>query len=226
MLTAEIRKIIDNGREAGWILEPDAKRLLSLAGLTVPDYELGLTATEAAAAARRIGFPVVAKVVSGKILHKSEAGGVVVGVPDAARLTEIFEKFSSLQGFGGMLVEEMLPGSELIVGAKVDFQFGPVVLLGIGGTAVEVYQDTCIRMAPIAEKDVHAMLAGLKGAALLKGYRGAEPVNIPALVRLMTVFSALVVELENDIDSIDLNPVKCTASRCVVADARIMLNRL
>jgi acyl-CoA synthetase (NDP forming) len=223
MLTAEMRRIIDNGREARWIQEPDAKRLLSLAGLSVPEFELGFTAAEAAAAARRIGFPVVAKVVSGRILHKSEVGGVVVGVRDEAQLTDVFKKFSAMEGFSGMLVEEMLAGSELIVGGKVDFQFGPVVLLGIGGTAVEVYQDTCIRMAPVAERDVHAMLTGLRGAALLKGYRGAEPISVPALVRLMTAFSDLVVELENEIDSIDLNPVKCNGSRCVVADARIML---
>jgi succinyl-CoA synthetase beta subunit len=224
MLSTEMRKIIDKGRDAGWILEPEAKRLLSLAGLTVPDFVLAASTAEAVAAARKIGYPVVAKVVSAQILHKSEAGGVIVGVPDASRLTDIFEKFSVLEGFAGLLVEEMLPGLELIIGAKVDFQFGPVILLGIGGTGVEIYQDTVIRLAPIAENDVQAMLAGLKGTKLLHGYRGAEPINVPALIRLMLAFSTLVMDLENDIESIDLNPVKCTGSRCVVADARIMLN--
>ena len=224
MLTEEMRMIIDNGRDAGWILEPNAKRLLSLAGLAVPDFVLAATASEAIAAGQHIGYPLVAKVVSAQILHKSEAGGVVVGVPDASHLTDIFEKFSVLEGFAGLLVEEMLPGIELIVGAKVDFQFGPVILLGIGGTGVEIYQDTSIRMAPIAEKDVQAMLGSLKGVKLLHGYRGGEPANVPALIRLMLAFSNLVMDLENDIASIDLNPVKCTGSRCVVADARIMLN--
>jgi succinyl-CoA synthetase beta subunit len=224
MLNEDLRAIVDNGRKAGWILEPEAKRLLSLAGLTVPEYGLARTASEAVAAAQRIGYPVVAKVVSAQILHKSEAGGVVVGVPDASRVTDIFEKFSALAGFAGLLVEEMLPGSELIVGAKVDLQFGPVILLGIGGTGVEIYQDTSIRMAPITEKDVPAMLADLKGGKLLSGYRGAEPISVPALIRLMLAFSALVMDLEDEIASIDLNPVKCTGSRCVVADARIMLD--
>ena len=223
MLTKNMRRIIDKSRKAGWILEPDAKRLLSLAGLTVSNFALAASASEAAAAAQKIGYPVVAKVVSPQIIHKSEVDGVVVGVGDTPRLTDIFKKFSALQGFAGMLVEEMLPGLELIVGAKVDFQFGPVILMGIGGTGVEVYQDTVIRMAPIVEKDVHEMMAGLKGARLLKGYRGAEPISVPALIRLMLAFSALVMDLENDIESIDLNPVKCTGSRCVVADARIML---
>jgi len=224
MLTEDMRNIVNNAREAGWILEPAAKRLLALAGLTVPDFTLAATAQEAVAAANKIGYPVVVKVVSVEILHKSEVGGVVVGVQSDSQLTDIYEKLSDLEGFAGLLVEEMLPGIELIVGAKVDFQFGPVILLGIGGTGVEIYQDTAIRMAPIHEKDVAAMIAGLKGAELLSGYRGAEPVSVPALTRLMLAFSALVMELENDIESIDLNPVKCTGARCVVADARIMLN--
>jgi acyl-CoA synthetase (NDP forming) len=223
MLTEDMRNIIDNARDAGWVLEPDATRLLSLAGMTVPSFEVAVTTSEAVAAAQRISYPVVAKVISAQILHKSEAGGVVVGVPDASHLTDLFEKFSALEGFSGLLVEEMLAGSELIVGAKVDYQFGPVILLGIGGTGVEIYQDTVIRMAPIAEKDVQAMLAGLKGARLLQGYRGAEPIDVPALIRLVLAFSALAMDLENEIDSIDLNPVKCTGTRCVVADARIML---
>jgi len=224
MLTEDMRKIVNDARDSGWVLEPAAKRLLALAGLTVPDFTLAATAQEAVAAANKIGYPVAAKVVSAKILHKSEAGGVVVGVQSDSQLTGIYEKLSALDGFAGLLVEEMLPGIELIVGAKVDFQFGPVILLGIGGTGVEIYQDTAIRMAPLLEKDVPAMIAGLKGAELLSGYRGAQPVSVPVLARLMLAFSALVMDLENDIESIDLNPVKCSGARCVVADARIILN--
>jgi acyl-CoA synthetase (NDP forming) len=224
MLTQDMRKIVDDARQAGWILEPDAKQLLSLAGLTLPNFVLAATPEEAVAAAGKIGYPVVAKVVSADIIHKSEVGGVVVGIEDDVWLSRVFENLSALDGFAGLLVEEMLPGSELIVGAKNDFQFGPVILLGIGGTGVEIYQDTVIRMAPITEKDVQDMLTGLTGASLLTGYRGAEPINIPALTRMMVDFSALVMELENEIESIDLNPVRCTSQRCVVADARIMLS--
>ena len=223
MLTQEMRKIIDDARRTGWILEPDAKRLLSLAGLTLPEFELAATPEEATAAASKIGYPVVAKVVSAEIIHKSEAGGVVVGVADDTRLIQVFENLAALEGFEGLLVEEMLPGRELIIGAKNDFQFGPVILLGIGGTGVEIYQDTVIRMAPITEADIQEMLAGLKGTQLLTGYRGAESINIASLTEQMLNFSTLVMELENDMESIDLNPVKCTEKSCVVADARIML---
>ena len=96
MLTEDMRNIVDNAREAGWILEPDAKHLLSLAGLTVPDFTLAATVQEAVAAADNIGYPVVVKVVSAKILHKSEVGGVVVGVQNESRLTDIYETLSAL----------------------------------------------------------------------------------------------------------------------------------
>jgi succinyl-CoA synthetase beta subunit len=223
MLTAQMLSILENARAAGWILEPEAKRLLALAGVAVPDFSLAATPSEARAAADRIGYPVVAKVVSAAIVHKSDVGGVVVGIENAARLNAVFDRLSALEGFAGMLVEEMLPGTELIVGAQVDVQFGPVILLGIGGIGVEIYRDTVIRMAPLNAKDVPAMVAGLKGTALLNGFRGAEPINIPELTRLMLSFSELVVDLDDAIASIDLNPVKCTGTRCVVADARIML---
>jgi len=223
MLTAQMLSILENARAAGWIPEPEAKRLLALAGVDVPDFSLAATPLEARAAADRIGYPVVAKVVSAAIVHKSDVGGVVVGIEDAARLEAAFDRFSALEGFAGMLVEEKLSGRELIVGAKVDVQFGPVILLGIGGIGVEIYRDTVIRMAPLKAKDVPAMVAGLKGTALLNGFRGAEPINIPELTRLMLAFSELVVDLDDAIASIDLNPVKCTGTRCVVADARIML---
>ena len=116
-------------------------------------------------------------------------------------------------------------GTELIVGAKIDYQFGPVILLGIGGTGVEIYQDTTLRMAPLNQQDVDYLINGLKAGQLLKGYRGSEPINLPALGSLIMTFSALVMEIENWIESIDLNPVMCNAKRCVVADARIMLSK-
>ena len=224
MLTAEMLSILEKARAAGWILEPDAKQMLSLAGMTVPNFNLAATPAAACEAADRIGYPVVAKVVSSAIVHKSDVGGVVVGIEDGTHLKTVFERFSALEGFAGLLVEEMLPGTELIVGATVDYQFGPVILLGIGGTGVEIYQDTTIRMAPLTEKDVQTMVANLKGADLLNGFRGEDPISLPRLTRLMISFSDLVMELEDQIESIDLNPVKCTGTRCVVADARIMLS--
>jgi hypothetical protein len=105
----------------------------------------------------------------------------------------------------------------------VDGQFGPVVLLGIGGTSVEIYKDTAVRMAPITERDVADMVDSLKGRALVQGYRGGTVVSMDRLSRLLVSFSHMVMDLEGQIASIDLNPVIASENACVIADARIML---
>jgi succinyl-CoA synthetase beta subunit len=225
MLSADGVEIIEAARPRGWVLEPDALRLLETAGVPVPRFAWAKSPAEAAEAASGIGYPVAAKVVSPQILHKSDVKGVQAGVADSGGLTDAYERFSRLPGFEGVLVAEMLSGHELIVGAKHDFQFGPVVLLGIGGTAVEVYQDTATRMAPLKASDVQSMLTCLRGGRLLTGHRGAAAVNLSRLTETVLKFSDLVMALGDRIDSIDLNPVFCSPERCVVADARIMLSR-
>jgi acyl-CoA synthetase (NDP forming) len=223
MLTREIEKILSAAEDNGWVMEPEAKRLFSAAGLDVPRFSRATTGEEAIRFAKEIGFPVVCKVVSPQVLHKSDRNGVVVGIESERTLTETFTRLSQIEGFAGMLVEEMLFGVELIVGAKVDYQFGPVILLGIGGTGVEIYRDVVLRMAPLAKKDIESMITGLKAHQLLEGYRGSKPVNLEELERLLEAFSGLAMDLQERIDSIDLNPVICSSSRCVVADARIIL---
>lgn len=223
MLAAESLNIIAAARADGWVLEPEALRLLAAAGVPVPRFAWAKTPAEAAAAAGRIGYPVVAKVVSVQIVHKSEVRGVAPGIADADQLAGVCERFGRLPGFAGILVAEMLAGHEIIIGAKLDYQFGPVILLGIGGTAVEVYKDTVTRMAPLTARDVPAMLGCLRGSRLLTGHRGSEAVNVVKLTELVLAFSALAMDLGERIDSIDLNPVFCSSERCVVADARILL---
>ena len=223
MLTPAMEKILTNDQSQGWVLEPEAKRLFSLAGLPVPRYCWAQTSAEATLFAVEIGFPVVAKVVSPTILHKSDQQGVVVGIADSGQLTDVFDRFSQLPGFAGVLVEEMLTGLELIIGAKIDWQFGPVILLGMGGTRAEIYKDVALRMAPLNEACIETMIKTLRAHQLLEGYRGEAPINLKALTQLMMLFSQLVMDLEERITSIDLNPVLCGSERCVIADARIML---
>jgi acetate---CoA ligase (ADP-forming) subunit beta len=225
MLKKEAKAIVKASGKRGWVLEPDAKRLLSISGIDVPQFLWAKSSEEAVRFAGKIGYPVVGKLISPEALHKSDVGGVLVGIDSDKNLEKAFHRFSSFKGFAGMLVEEMVCGTELIAGAKVDYQFGPVILLGMGGTAVEIYQDTALRMAPLKEADVESMLKGLKAHELLEGYRGSQPVNIKELVRTLMAFSSLVMDLEGYFESIDLNPVMCSSKRCVVADARIMLQR-
>jgi hypothetical protein len=225
MLNGTMAEIIAAARKDGWVLEPEAMRLLRAAGVAVPRFAWAQSKPEALTAAETIGYPVVAKVVSPQILHKSEVHGVAPGVPDAERLADLYERFSRLSGFKGVVVAEMLSGPELIIGAKNDFQFGPVILLGIGGTAVEIYKDTVTRMAPLDAHDVQAMLGCLRGRRLLTGHRGVAGINVPKLTETVLHFSDLVMALGERIDSIDLNPVFCTPERCTAADARIILAR-
>ncbi|MFH1479723.1 MAG: acetate--CoA ligase family protein, partial [Pseudomonadota bacterium] len=199
-------------------------RLLALAGLDLPRFKWATKVQDAVYFASEIGYPVVAKIVSSKVIHKSDVGGVVTGIDDDIKLKDVFSGFACFDGFAGMLVEEMLSGLELIVGAKMDYQFGPVILLGIGGTGVEIYRDTTMRMAPLSQNTVESMVKGLKARPLIEGYRGSEPINLKKLTRMMIAFSDMVMDLEGRIESIDLNPVICSSTRCVVADARIMLS--
>jgi len=223
VLKKNVQEILQNAREYGWVLEPMAKEIFSLSGFHVPRFLWAGDKEEALGFAARIGYPVAAKVVSPDVVHKSEAGGVVAGIADAESLGVIFSRFSRMKGFSGVLVEEMVRGVELIVGAKMDYQFGPVVLLGMGGTGVEVYGDVSLRMAPLGDVDVESMIRGLKAHEILEGYRGAEAVDMKDLKGLVTRFSELVMDLEEWVESIDLNPVMCTPDKCVIADARIML---
>ena len=223
MLTDEMIAILDRAQDAGWVLEPEAKRLLSLAGIDVPPFAWIHSEEQAHEIADRLGFPLAAKVVSPEILHKSDAGGVAVGIGDTAELIDVIGRFRSLPAYAGLVVEPMVSGLELIIGGKVDHQFGPIVLLGIGGTSVEIYQDTAVRMAPIAKDEVLSMVKGLKGGRLLEGYRGSRPVNMQHLTHLLVAFSTLLAEMAARIESIDLNPVICSEKKCIVADARIIL---
>ena len=117
----------------------------------------------------------------------------------------------------------MVSGTEIIVGSKVDYQFGPVVLLGLGGTGVEIYRDISLRMAPLSGVDIQNMIRCLKAHRLLEGYRGSKPVHLSKLTELLLTLSGLAMELETLVESIDLNPVICSSTRCAIADARIIL---
>jgi acyl-CoA synthetase (NDP forming) len=222
-LNPQIIQIIEASRKYGWVLESDAKQIFSLLGFAVPRFTVAKTLDDALQFANKIGYPVVAKILSPLILHKSDVGGVIVGISDDKGMAEAFQHLNSMNGFVGVLVDEMILGIELIVGAKIDFQFGPMVLVGIGGTSVEIYRDVILKMAPLSRQDGLTMIRSLKGYKLLDGYRGAEPVDIERLADILVNFSTMVMALKDEIESIDINPLLCSAGQCVVADARIIL---
>jgi succinyl-CoA synthetase beta subunit len=225
MLTVEMKNILEASRSIGWVIEPEAKQIFSLAGLDVPRFRWAKDKGEVTQFAEEIGYPLVAKVVSPKVIHKSDIKGVVVGIETQQELIEVYQRFSQVEGFAGMLIEERVSGIEVIVGAKTDYQFGPIILLGMGGISTEIYRDVSLRMAPLSPIDIASMVKCLKAHELLEGYRGSDAIHLGQLVKTIQVFSALVMDLKGEIESIDLNPVMCSSTRCVVADARIMLRR-
>ncbi|HPL10415.1 MAG TPA: acetate--CoA ligase family protein, partial [Smithellaceae bacterium] len=220
MLKKEVKAIFEKSRKWGWVLEPDAQKILSLYGFKTPKFGVAATEGEAVAAARKIGYPVVAKIVSPAVVHKSDVKGVVVGIKDDETLVRTLARLSKIDGFAGMLIAEMVKGLELIVGAKNDFQFGPMILLGMGGVGVEIYKDVSLRMAPLKTRDADHMIQELAARKLLTGYRGSEPVNLNALKKTIVAFSHLMMDMRDVVESVDLNPVMCTAKSCIVADAR------
>jgi succinyl-CoA synthetase beta subunit len=218
-----VAAILETSRKTGWVMEPLARDILRSAGLPVTRSVWARTDDEALAAVKETGYPVVVKVVSPEVVHKSDMGGVAVGVADDGALGEAFRRMADLPAFQGVLVDEMVKGIELIVGAKQDPQFGTIVMVGIGGTAVEIYQDVAIREAPLSTRKADEALRSLKGRALLEEFRGSRPVHRESLVSLLADFSILAHDLRAEVESIDLNPVFCNAEEARIADARMML---
>jgi acyl-CoA synthetase (NDP forming) len=208
------------------------KRLLAQFGIAVPHAVM--VAPDEAVADKLSGLraPFVVKVMSPEILHKSDAGGVRVRLQDAAAVEAAIQAMRQLPAIAsarldGFLVEEMAPpGEELVVGGFTDPQFGPLVMVGLGGIFVEVMKDVAFRICPIERIDAVEMLAELKGGALLDGVRGRSPVSRPALIDVMLRIggaNGLLLRLQDEIAEADLNPVIVSATGAVAVDARFIL---
>ena len=224
-MLSKTKQIIETSQGRGWVMEPQAKQIMAGQGFDIPGFVLTDSFEVAKAFLKKSPGSVVIKAVSEKILHKTEFNAVVTGINDEIFLEREMERLKNLAGCEQILVEEMVEGLEIIIGAQNDFQFGPVVVLGLGGTSVEIYKDTAIRMAPVTPEDVASMVDSLTAKKLVKGYRKKPGVNMERLTRLVVDFSTLIMDLEDRFKSIDLNPVICTRDRCVIADARIMLQK-
>jgi len=213
------------------LTELESKKIIAAYGIPVTREKLAGSADEAVWAAREIGFPVVLKIESPEILHKTEAGGIALNLMNEDSVREAYElimkrarQYNPEAIIDGVLVQEMLkPGLEVIVGMKNDPVFGPVILFGLGGIFVELLSDAALRPAPLREQDALAMLDELKGRALLDGVRGQEPRDRAALVSILMKLSQMAVELGESIEELDLNPVIVYADGAVAADALIIL---
>ncbi len=214
------------------ITEEESKTILKRYGISVPPYALVKSADEAAKAAKKIGFPLVMKVVSPQILHKTDVGGVKVGIDNVQDVkktfTDMYGRLSKKKGVHvkGILLEKMVPkGVELIVGLQNDPQFGPVIMAGLGGVLTEVFRDVAFRMLPITTSDAKSMLNELKGSKILKGFRGSKPIDINMIAKALVKIGKLGVDNANFFDSIDFNPIIAYPKSYYVVDAKILLGK-
>jgi len=218
------------GEKRALLTEVESKQLLEKAGINVVKTKLATSMKEAVALSKEIGFPVVLKIASPDVIHKSDAGGVKVGLNNGAQVSRAYrEIMTSVKQkhpkatIDGVSVQPMAkPGVEVIIGMFKDPQFGPVLMFGLGGILVEILKDVSFRIVPLARRDAREMITDIKGYPVLEGYRGQEPANIPFLEEMLLKVSDFA-ERNPEIKELDLNPIFAYRDGAVAVDARIVL---
>jgi len=224
--------VIDRAKAEGRtvLTEIESKQVLEEAGVPTAAARLAKTAEEAVSAAKETGYPVVLKVVSPHVTHKSDVGGVRLGLDSPEAVTEAFAEIVAAvkehepgARIEGVAVQKMArPGIEVIIGMSKDPQFGPVLMFGLGGILVEVLKDVAFRIVPLEPRDARQMIREIKGFPVLQGFRGRAPADLEALEKLILKVSAFV-EAHPAIEELDLNPVLAYADGAIAVDARIVV---
>lgn len=212
------------------LTEIESKELLKAAKIPVVETKLATSKTEAVELARKMGFPVVMKIVSPDVVHKSDAGGVKLNIQNATQVGRAYseilagvKKHYPKAKIVGITVQKMAKqGIEVIIGMTKDAQFGPVIMFGLGGILVEVLKDVSFRIVPMTRRDAAEMITEIKGFPILKGYRGQDPADVPFLEELIVKVSDFV-DKNPEIKELDLNPVFAYKSGALAVDARIIL---
>jgi acyl-CoA synthetase (NDP forming) len=229
---SEVSSIFEEVRKSGrkHLLEMEAKNVCMEYGIPVTRFRLAKSEAEAVKFAEEMGYPVVLKIVSPDIIHKSDVGGVTLNLKNAKevrkadkQIMENVKKHKKDAEIVGVLVQEMAPPStEVIVGAIKDPQFGHALMFGLGGVFVEVLKDVTFRIVPISEEEAREMIGEVKAYPLLRGYRGMPPADIEAIVQILLKTSRLVSE-HPEIKELDLNPIMVYEKGAKTVDARIIL---
>lgn len=212
------------------LTEIESKEVLARAGIPVTQAVLAATAPEAGKAAKKMGFPVVLKIVSPDITHKSDVGGVIVGLKSKkdveagfAAIMKAVRKKQPKARVEGVAVQKMAPeGTQVIVGMSKDPQFGPVMMFGLGGVLVEVLKDVSFRIVPLEPRDAKQMVREIKGYPVLQGARGKDAADVPAIESLILKLSQFA-EANPQVEEIDLNPVFAYPDGVIAVDARIVI---
>jgi len=212
------------------LLETEAKELLKEYGIPVPDFKLIKSEDEIIELTKEINFPIVMKIVSPDIIHKTDAGGVKLNIKDETEAESAYQeiifqakKYNKEARIEGVIAYTMVPqGTEIIIGMMKDPHFGPVIMFGLGGIFVEILKDISFRILPIEERDAREMVNEIKGFEILKGVRGEGPKNIKAIKNLLLKISQLALE-NPEINEIDLNPIFVFEKGLQIVDARMIL---
>lgn len=228
----ETSRILSQARKEGRksLLETEAKTVCVDYGIPVTRFALAKNDAEAVECAEKIGYPVVMKIVSPDIIHKSDVRGVILDLKSAEDVRDAYgqilrnvKKHDAKARITGILVQEMAPSStEVIVGAIKDPQFGPAIMFGLGGIFVEVLKDVTFRIAPITEDEACEMMSEVKAYPLLKGYRNTPPADTKAIARILLNTSKLVTD-HPEIKELDLNPIIVYENGAKTVDARIIV---
>ena len=219
-------------KNQGLLTEVESKELLKTAGIPVVDTRLAKSKKEAISISKELGFPVVLKISSADVVHKSDSGGVKLGLTNGAQVGRAYNEIiaSIKKGYPkakiqGVSVQSMAPpGVEVIVGMSKDPQFGPVIMFGLGGIMVEILKDVSFRIVPLTKRDATEMIKEIKGYPVLEGYRGQKPAKISALEDIIINVSKFV-DKNPQIKELDLNPIFAYHDKAVAVDARIILEK-
>lgn len=225
-------QILVNARKEGrtYLSEIESKELLRGAGISITPTKLARAKEEAISIAAEMGFPVVLKIVSPDVIHKSDAGGVKLGLGSEQEVADAYDEImasvkqrQATAKVEGVSVQQMArPGVEVIIGMSQDPQFGPVLMFGLGGILVEILKDVSFRIVPLTARDAREMIRDIKGYPVLEGFRGQEPADIPFLEDQLLKVSQFV-EQNPEIRELDLNPIFAYSDGAVAVDARVVL---
>jgi acyl-CoA synthetase (NDP forming) len=228
------QNVIDKAKEEGRsvLTEVEAKQLLEQAGISVVETMLATSKSKAISISRELGFPVVLKIASPDVVHKSDVGGVKLNLKTAAQVGKAYSDIMNAvraqypeAKIQGVSVQKMArSGVEVIIGMSKDAQFGPVIMFGLGGILVEILKDVSFRIVPLARRVAREMIREIKGYPVLEGYRGQEPVDVSYLEEMILKVSSFV-EQHPEIEELDLNPVFAYSDGAVAVDARVIIGR-
>ncbi len=229
-----VSRIIRQARHSGKtsLLEHEAERVASEYGIKVARSEVASSEKQAILLAKKFGLPVAMKIVSQDIIHKTDVGGVKAGISSISGVRQAYgeiirnaKKANSKANVRGVLVQEMAPKSyEFVVGGVRDPQFGPTIMFGLGGIYVELFKDVAFRLAPISTEEALSMMNEVKSSKLLKGFRGARPLDTQSAAKTIANVGRLMLE-QPEVESIDINPLFIYEKGVLAVDVRIILSR-